>query len=49
MKEDMVESQLAIWEIADVSETDVLPVDAGKSVEEVVEEVSGLLEALSSM
>lgn len=49
MKEDMVESQLAIWEIADVSETDVLPVDAGRSVEEVVEEVSGLLETLSSM
>jgi carbohydrate kinase (thermoresistant glucokinase family) len=48
MKEDMVESQLAIWEVADVSETDVLPVDAAKSVTEVVEEASGLLEALSS-
>ncbi|CAN9206796.1 unnamed protein product [Alternaria alternata] len=48
MKEDMVESQLAIWEVADVSETDVLPVDAAKSVTEVVEEASGLLEALGS-
>jgi carbohydrate kinase (thermoresistant glucokinase family) len=48
MKKDMVESQLAIWEVAEISETDVLPVDAKQSVEEVVEEVSGLLEALGS-
>lgn len=39
MKEGMVESQLAIREVARVEESDVLAVDAGKSVEEVVEEV----------
>ncbi|KAI4612274.1 putative NRPS-like protein biosynthetic cluster [Alternaria metachromatica] len=49
MKENMVESQMAIWETADVSETDVVPVDAGQCVEEVVEEISGLLEALDVM
>ena len=49
MKDNMVESQLAIWETADVSETDVIPVDAGQCVEEVVEEISGLLEALDVM
>ncbi|KAI4708608.1 putative secondary metabolism biosynthetic enzyme [Alternaria sp. Ai002NY15] len=49
MKENMVESQMAIWETADVSETDVIPVDAGQCVEEVVEKISGLLEALDVM
>jgi carbohydrate kinase (thermoresistant glucokinase family) len=49
MKHDMVESQFAIWEAADVSETDMLPVDAGKCLEEVVEDISGLLLALDSM
>jgi carbohydrate kinase (thermoresistant glucokinase family) len=49
MKHDMVESQFAIWEAADVSETDMLPVDAGKRLEEVVEDISGLLLALDSM
>jgi carbohydrate kinase (thermoresistant glucokinase family) len=44
MKEGMVESQLEIREKADMFETDVLPVDAGKRVEDVVDEVLGLLE-----
>jgi carbohydrate kinase (thermoresistant glucokinase family) len=44
MKEGMVESQLEIREEADMWETDVLPVDAGKRVEDVVEDVLGLLE-----
>ncbi|KAF2827105.1 male sterility protein [Ophiobolus disseminans] len=43
MKEHMVESQVAIRELPGVWETDVLPVDAGKSVEQVVEDVQALL------
>jgi carbohydrate kinase (thermoresistant glucokinase family) len=49
MKEDMVQSQLTIWEMADASETDILPIDAGKSIEEVVEGISSLLNAIDSM
>lgn len=44
MKEGMVKSQLEIREEADMFETDVLPVDAGRRVEDVVKEVLGLLE-----
>lgn len=43
MRDGMVESQLAIWEEPDLKEVDVLPVDAGKSVGNVVEEVAWLL------
>jgi carbohydrate kinase (thermoresistant glucokinase family) len=43
MKETMVESQLAIKEQPSSWETDVLPVDADKSAEEIVEEVVALL------
>jgi hypothetical protein len=43
MKESMVESQLAIKEQPSAWETDLLPVDAGKSVEEIVEEAIALL------
>ncbi|KAH7071535.1 male sterility protein [Paraphoma chrysanthemicola] len=43
MKEGMVESQLEAREEAVVEETDVIPVDVGKSVKEVVDEVVSLL------
>jgi carbohydrate kinase (thermoresistant glucokinase family) len=43
MNEGMVESQVAIKEEPGLCETDVLPVDAGKAVQEVVEEVRALL------
>jgi carbohydrate kinase (thermoresistant glucokinase family) len=43
MKDNMVESQLAIKEQPSAWEIDLLPVDADKSVEEVVEEVIVLL------
>jgi gluconate kinase len=43
MKDSMLESQLAIKEQPSTWETDLLPVDADKSVEEVVDEVIALL------
>jgi carbohydrate kinase (thermoresistant glucokinase family) len=43
MKDSMLESQLAIKEQPSAWETDLLPVDADKSVEEVVDEVIALL------
>jgi carbohydrate kinase (thermoresistant glucokinase family) len=43
MKESMVEGQVAMKEEPGLSETDVLPVDAGKAVQEVAEEVRALL------
>lgn len=43
MKPEMVESQLAIYGAPWADEVDVLPVDAGKSVEEVIEDVEALL------
>jgi carbohydrate kinase (thermoresistant glucokinase family) len=43
MKADMVTSQLAIRQDPGAFETDVLPVDAGKTVQEIVEEVTALL------
>lgn len=43
MKEDMVESQVGIKEESRASEMDVLPVDAGKPVADVVEEITALL------
>jgi carbohydrate kinase (thermoresistant glucokinase family) len=52
MKEEMVESQLAIREEPGVMETDVMPMDAGKGVEEVLEDIAeslkmvGVLEGL---
>ncbi|KAF1848173.1 male sterility protein [Cucurbitaria berberidis CBS 394.84] len=49
MKEVMVDSQLAIREEPGVMETDVFPVDAGMDIEDVVEEVSGLLKEVSGV
>ncbi|KAH7413711.1 male sterility protein [Phaeosphaeria sp. MPI-PUGE-AT-0046c] len=46
MKEDMVESQVAIKEESGVMEMDVLPVDAGKPVADVVEEITALFALL---
>ncbi|KAJ4347545.1 hypothetical protein N0V95_005329 [Ascochyta clinopodiicola] len=43
MKPEMVDSQLAIYGAPSASEVDVLPVDAGKSVQEVIEDVESLL------
>jgi carbohydrate kinase (thermoresistant glucokinase family) len=43
MKEDMVDSQFAIRELPGVLETNVLPIDAGKSIQEVVDDVTALL------
>ncbi|KAJ4993423.1 nrps-like protein [Stagonosporopsis vannaccii] len=47
MKPEMVDSQLAIYGAPLVEEVDVLPVDAGKSVEDVIEEVEALLKMAS--
>jgi gluconate kinase len=49
IKESMVESQLAVKEQPSAYETDRLPVDAGKSIEEVVEEVVALLAVTNEM
>lgn len=43
MKDDMIESQVAIKEESGVLEMDILPVDAGKPVADVVEEITALL------
>lgn len=43
MKEEMVEGQIAVREESGVEETDVVPVDAGREVGEVVEEVLAVL------
>jgi carbohydrate kinase (thermoresistant glucokinase family) len=48
MKPEMVESQLAIYGAPSLDEVDVLPVDAGKSVEEVIEEVEALLKMIGA-
>jgi carbohydrate kinase (thermoresistant glucokinase family) len=44
MKEVMVQGQVAVYEGAGVGETNVVPVDAGGSVDEVVQECLGALE-----
>ncbi|KAF2626294.1 male sterility protein [Macroventuria anomochaeta] len=43
MKPEMVKSQVAIYGAPSADELDVLPVDAGQSVEKVIEEVEALL------
>jgi carbohydrate kinase (thermoresistant glucokinase family) len=43
MKSEMVDSQLAIYGAPSANEVDVLPINAEKSVEEVIEEVDALL------
>jgi carbohydrate kinase (thermoresistant glucokinase family) len=43
MKPEMVDSQLAIYGAPSVDEDDVLPVDAGLSIDEVIDEVKALL------
>ncbi|KAF3045960.1 putative secondary metabolism biosynthetic enzyme [Didymella heteroderae] len=43
MKPEMVDSQLAIYGAPDTDEVDVLPVNAEKFIEEVIEEVEALL------
>jgi carbohydrate kinase (thermoresistant glucokinase family) len=48
MKPEMVESQLAIYGAPAADEIDVLPVNAEKSVEEVIEEVEALLQMVGA-
>lgn len=48
MKPEMVDSQLAIYGAPSAHEVDVLPVDASKSVEEVIEELEALLKMIDA-
>lgn len=48
MKPEMVESQLAIYGAPATEEVDVLPVNAEKSFEEVIEEVEALLQMVGA-
>jgi carbohydrate kinase (thermoresistant glucokinase family) len=48
MKPEMVHSQLAIYGAPSETEVDVLPIDAGKTVEEVIEEVEALLKMVGA-
>ncbi|KAF2993878.1 putative secondary metabolism biosynthetic enzyme [Curvularia kusanoi] len=46
MKSEMIESQMAIYSAPSIDEVDVLPVDAGKAVEDVIKDVETLLEMI---
>ena len=48
MKPEMVESQFAIYGAPSTEEVDVLPVDAGRSVGEVIEDVEALLKMVGA-
>jgi carbohydrate kinase (thermoresistant glucokinase family) len=48
MKPEMVDSQLAIYGVPSAVEVDVLPVDAERSAEEVIEEVEELLKMVGA-
>lgn len=48
MKHEMVDSQLAIYGAPSAVEVDDLPADAGRGVNEVIEEVESLLETVSA-
>ncbi|XPT03556.1 hypothetical protein M3J09_012647 [Ascochyta lentis] len=47
MKPEMVDSQLDIYGAPSAAEVDVLPIDAGKSVHDVIDDVESLLDMIS--